>query len=142
VSQDTNREVVANRSALLYSFSLGLSVPEIARRTYSSERLVRAVLDDVSRHGIAALSADHADTRGPWVATVAQQQEILELVARQPSEYGQSIRWDSKRSAAAWSNHRWTLANLADALVLDGVVEDISLAYLSDLLDREAVPLL
>ncbi len=132
--------VVANRAYLLYCYIHGASSANIARETFTSDRMVTAVLDDVAGHGLDALDEGFQATRAQWVATIDQQQQILDVAHRDPREFA-----EAHRSIVTWEPSRgpsgsWSIDYLAHTLVFQGVVEDVSLDYLQDLLAREGIP--
>ncbi len=131
--------VVANRAYLLYCYMQGASPADIARETFTSDRMVTAVLDDVAGHGLDALDEGFQATRAPWVATIEQQRQILEVAHRDPREFA-----DAHRSIVTWEPSRpsgsWSIDYLAHTIVFHGIAEDVSLDYLEDLLAREGIP--
>ena len=103
----------------------GMSVPRIAGLAFTSEDRVRDVLHNFNATGSSrCIPATRADTR---------------RCSRWPSG-GRSRRSPSPgRPSTGCRFPRWSLAKLADFLVAEGVVEDISHEGLRELLRAENI---
>ena len=103
----------------------GMSVAQIARLAFTSEDRVRDVLHDFNAEGFDSLYPRYAGGHPP-VFTLAQRREVKKIAKSKPVEHGLPFS-------------RWSLAKLADFLVAEGVVEDISHEGLRALLRAEGV---
>jgi transposase len=103
----------------------GMSVTQIAGLAFTSEDRVRDVLHNFSADGFASLYPRYAGGRPP-VFTLVQRREIKKIAKSAPADHGLPFS-------------RWSLAKLADFLVAEGVVEDISHEGLRELLVAEGV---
>jgi D12 class N6 adenine-specific DNA methyltransferase len=122
-------------------FNDGASAVDIARETFTSERLVVAVLDDVSRHGLRALESSYDRSRAQLVATLDKQQEILDVARRDPNEFGRQFQTTWSFVPPPPRPKTWTMERLAHALVLEGVIEDMTVGYLRNLLAQQGLAL-
>jgi hypothetical protein len=103
----------------------GISVVQIAGLAFTSEDRVRDVLHNFNADGFESLYPRYAGGRPP-VFTLAQRREIKKIAKSRPAEHGLPFS-------------RWSLAKLADFLVAEGVVEDISHEGLRELLRAENI---
>lgn len=103
----------------------GMSVPQIAGLAFTSEDRVRDVLHNFNADGFGSLYPRYAGGRPPQF-TLAQRREIKKIAKSRPAEHGLPFS-------------RWSLAKLADFLVAEGVVEDISHEGLRAVLRAEGV---
>jgi transposase len=101
----------------------GLQVPAIAKVTFTSEDRVRDVLRNFNVDGFYSLYPCYRGGRPPTF-TLAQRQMIKRLALSRPQDHDLPFS-------------TWSLAKLADFLVAEGVVDDISHEGLRVLL-REA----
>jgi len=97
----------------------------IAKVAFTSEDRVRDVIGNFNADGFDALYPKHKGGRPPRF-TLAQRREIKKITKSKPAEHGLPIS-------------TWSLAKLADFLVAEGVVEDISHEGLRMLLREEGV---
>jgi transposase len=95
------------------------------RAGFTSEDRVRDVLHDFNADGFGSLYPRYAGGHPP-VFTLAQRREIKKIAKSAPADHGLPFS-------------RWSLAKLADFLVAEGVVEDISHEGLRELLRAEGV---
>ena len=102
-----------------------MSAAQIARLAFTSEDRVRDVLHNFNADGFESLYPRYAGGRPP-VFTLAQRREIKKIAKSTPAEHELPFS-------------RWSLAKLADFLVAEGVVEDISHEGLRELLRAENV---
>jgi transposase len=102
-----------------------MAVPQIAEVTFSSADRVRDVLHNFNADGFDSLKPRYAGGRPPKF-TVDQRQEIKQAALSRPTDHGLPFS-------------TWSLSKLADFLVAEGVVDDISHEGLRTLLREEGV---
>ena len=102
-----------------------MNVPAIAKVAFTSEDRVRDVIRNFNTDGFDSLYPRYKSGHPPKF-TLAQRREIKKIAKSKPSEH------DLPFSA-------WSLAKLADFLVAEGVVDDISHESLRVLLRQESV---
>ncbi len=103
----------------------GMSVAQIAGLAFTSEDRVRDVVHNFNADGFESLYPRYAGGRPP-VFTLAQRREIKKIAKSKPAGHGLPFS-------------RWSLTKLADFLVAEGVVDDISHEGLRELLRAENV---
>ena len=117
--------VVAWRRAQMVLLSAqGMDVPAIAKVAFTSEDRVRDVIRNFNADGFGSMYPKYKGGRPPKF-TLAQRREIKKIAKAKPDEH------DLPFSA-------WSLAKLADFVVAEGVVDDISHEGLRRLLRQEA----
>jgi transposase len=102
-----------------------MEVSEIARVTFTCEDRVRDVLHNFNLDGFDALYPRYAGGRPPTFA-LTQRREAKKLALSRPVDHDLPFS-------------TWSLAKLADFLVAEGVVDDISHEGLRTLLREEGV---
>jgi transposase len=112
--------VTWRRAQMVLWSAQGMSVAQIAWLAFTSEDRVRDVLHDFNADGFEALYSRYAGGHPP-VFTLAQRREIKKIAKSALADHGLPFS-------------RWSLAKLADFLVAEGVVEDISHEGLRELL--------
>jgi len=117
--------VTWRRAQMVLWSARGMSVAQIAGLAFTSEDRVRDVLHNFNADGFESLYPRYAGGHPP-VFTLAQRREIKKIAKSRPAEHGLPFS-------------RWSLAKLADFLVAEGVVEDISHEGLRELLRAENV---
>jgi transposase len=95
------------------------------RVAFTSEDRVRAVLHNFNDDGFDSLYPKYAGGRPPKF-TLAERQEIKKIALARPTDHGLPFS-------------TWSLSKLAEFLVAEGVVDDISLEGLRNLLHEEGV---
>jgi transposase len=125
VRRGSGSVVTWRRAQMVLWSAQGMSVPQIAGLAFTSEDRVRDVLHNFNADGFDSLYPRYAGGRPP-VFTLAQRREIKTIAKSKPAEHGLPFS-------------RWSLAKLADFLVAEGVVEDISHEGLRELLRAEGV---
>jgi len=125
VRRGSGSVVTWRRAQMVLWSAQGMSVPQIAGLAFTSEDRVRDVLHNFNADGFASLYPRYAGGRPP-VFTLGQRREIKKVAKSRPAEHGLPFS-------------RWSLAKLADFLVAEGVVEDISHEGLRELLHAEGV---
>lgn len=103
----------------------GMSVNKIAEVTFTSGDRVRDVLHNFNADGFDSLYPKYSGGR-PKTFTLAERREIKKIAKSRPAEHGLPFS-------------TWSLAKLADFLVAEGVVDDISHEGLRILLREEGV---
>lgn len=117
--------VTWRRAQMVLLSAQGMDVPAIAKVTFTSEDRVRDVLHNFNRDGFDALRPRYAGGRPPMF-TLAQRQQIKKIALSRPADHELPFS-------------TWSLAKLADFLVAEGVVDDISHEGLRLVLREEGV---
>src|SRR3954469_21669994 len=118
--------VVTWRRAQMVLLSVqGMDVAGIAKVTFTSPDRVRAVIDNFNEDGFDSLYPKYAGGRPPTF-TLPQRQQIKKLALSRPTDHGLPFS-------------TWSLTKLAEFLVAEGVVDDISHEGLRVLLRNEGV---
>ena len=125
VRRGSGSVVTWRRAQMVLWSAQGMSVPQIAGLAFTSEDRVRDVLHNFNADGFGSLYPRYAGGRPP-VFTLGQRREIKKIAKSKPAEHGLPFS-------------RWSLAKLAEFLVAEGVVEDISHEGLRELLRAEGV---
>ena len=125
VRRGSGSVVTWRRAQMVLWSAQGMSVPRIAGLAFTSEDRVRDVLHNFNADGFSSLYPRYAGGRPP-VFTLAQRHEIKKTAKSKPAEHGLPFS-------------RWSLAKLAEFLVAEGVVEDISHEGLREVLRAEGV---
>lgn len=122
----TTRDVTVLKRAqiVLHSYQ-GFSPPKIARMVWWSEAWVRRVIRDWNRMGRDALFPDRAGGREPTF-TKPVRRALVDLALSRPRDHGLRIQ-------------RWSLEELRDTAIREGIVETISKERLRQILHEEAV---
>jgi transposase len=102
-----------------------MPVAKIAEVTFTSTDRVRDVLHNFNADGFDSLKPKYAGGRPPKF-TLPQRQEIKKIALGRPTDHGLPFS-------------TWSLSKLADFLVAEGVVDDISHEGLRTLLREEGV---
>jgi len=118
--------VVTWRRAQMVLLSVqGMDVAGIAKVTFTSPDRVREVINNFNDDGFESLYPKYAGGRPPTY-TLAQRQQIKKVALSRPADHGLPFS-------------TWSLAKLAEFLVAEGVVDDISHEGLRALLRKEEV---
>jgi transposase len=102
-----------------------MDVPAIAKIAFTSEDRVRAVIHNFNDDGFDSLAPKYAGGRPPTF-TLPQRREIKKIALSRPTDHGLPFS-------------TWSLSKLAEFLVAEGVVDDISHEGLRVLLREEGV---
>jgi transposase len=102
-----------------------MDVEQIARVAFTSTDRVRDVINNFNDDGFDSLYPKYAGGRPPTF-TLPQRQEIKKMALSRPVDHGLPFS-------------TWSLSKLAEFLVAEGVVDDISHEGLRDLLRKEGV---
>jgi transposase len=118
--------VVTWRRAQMVLLSVqGMDVGQIAKVSFTSADRVREVINNFNEDGFDSLYPKYAGGRPPTF-TLPQRQQIKKIALSRPADHG-----------LAFST--WSLTKLAEFLVAEGVVDDISHEGLRVLLRKEQV---
>jgi len=122
----TSGSVVTWRRAQIVLLSAQAMTPaQISEVVFTDPDTVREVIHNFNRHGFDSLYPRYAGGR-PQTFTLPKRQEIKRIALSDPTDLGQPFA-------------TWSLSKLADYLVAEGVVTDISHEGLRQLLREEGV---
>ena len=125
VRRSSGSVVTWRRAQMVLLSAQGMDVPMIAKVTFTSPDRVRDVIHNFNADGFDSLKPRYAGGRPPKF-TLPQRQEIKKTALARPADHGLPFS-------------TWSLAKLADFLVAEGVVDDISHEGLRTLLREEGV---
>jgi transposase len=125
VRRGTGSVVTWRRAQMVLLSAQGMPVAKIAEVTFTSPDRVRDVLHNFDADGFDSLQPRYAGGRPPKF-TLPQRQEIKKAALSRPTGHGLPFS-------------TWSLSKLADFLVAEGVVDDISHEGLRTLLREEGV---
>ena len=125
VRRSSGSVVTWRRAQMVLLSAQGMDVAQIAGVTFTSPDRVREVLHNFNRDGFESLYPRYAGGRPPTF-TLPQRQAIKKLALSRPTDHDLPFA-------------TWSLAKLADFLVAEGVVDDISHEGLRALLHDEGV---
>jgi transposase len=125
VRRSTGSVVTWRRAQMVLLSAQGMDVAQIAQVTFTSPDRVRDVLHNFNLDGFDALYPRYAGGRPPTF-TLARRRAIKQLALSRPVDHDLPFS-------------TWSLAKLAEFLVAEGVVDDISHEGLRILLHQEGV---
>ena len=125
VRRGTGSVVTWRRAQMVLLSAQGMDVPAIAKVAFTSEDRVRDVIRNFNTDGFGSLYPKYKGGRPPKF-TLPQRREVKKIARSRPAEHG--------LPCSAWS-----LSKLAEFLVAEGVVDDISHEGLRMLLREEGV---
>src|SRR6266700_4835271 len=125
VRRDSGSVVTWRRAQMVLLSAQGMAVSGIAKVAFTSEDRVRDVIHNFNADGFSSLYPKYKGGRPPKF-TLAQRREIKKIAKSRPTEHGLPFS-------------TWSLPKLADFLVAEGVVDDISHEGLRVLLREEGV---
>jgi len=125
VRRSSGSVVTWRRAQMVLLSAQGMDVPAIAEVTFTSHDRVRDVLHNFNLDGFDALYPRYAGGRSPTF-TLSQRRQIKQVALSRPIDHDLPFS-------------TWSLAKLADFLVAEGVVDDISHEGLRLLLREEGV---
>jgi transposase len=125
VRRGTGSVVTWRRAQMVLLSAQGMNVAAVARVAFTSEDRVRDVINNFNADGFDSLYPRYRGGRAPKF-TLGQRREIKKLAKSRPADYDLPFS-------------TWSLAKLADFLVAEGVVDDISHEGLRVLLRQEGV---
>jgi transposase len=117
--------VTWRRAQMVLLSAQGMDVPAIAKVAFTSEDRVRDVIRNFNVDGFGSLYPKYKGGRPPKF-TLPQRRQIKKIAKAKPAEYDLPFS-------------TWSLSKLADFLVAEGVVDDISHEGLRMLLREEGV---
>jgi transposase len=117
--------VTWRRAQMVLLSAQGMDVPAIAKVAFTSEDRVRDVIRNFNADGFGSLYPRYKGGRPPKF-TLVQRREIKKVARTHPGDHGLPFS-------------TWSLSKLADFLVAEGVVDDISHEGLRILLREEGV---
>jgi transposase len=125
VRRGTGSVVTWRRAQMVLLSAQGMPPGRIAEVTFTSADRVRDVIRNFNEDGFASLYPKYSGGR-PRTFTLPERREIKKIAKSKPAEHGLPFS-------------AWSLAKLADFLVAEGVVDDISHEGLRVLLRDEGV---
>jgi transposase len=125
VRRGSGSVVTWRRAQMVLLSAQGMDVAPIARVAFTSEDRVRDVIRNFNADGFSSLYPKYKGGRPPKFA-LGQRREIKKIAKSRPADYDLPFS-------------TWSLAKLADFLVAEGVVDDISHEGLRALLREEGV---
>jgi transposase len=125
VRRTSGSVVTWRRAQIVLLAAQGMSPPRISQVVFTDPDTVRDVIHNFNRDGFDALYPRHRGGR-PQTFTLPKRQEIKRIALPDPQDLGQPFA-------------TWSLSKLADYLVAEGVVTDISHDGLRQLLQSEGV---
>jgi transposase len=125
VRRSSGSVVTWRRAQMVLLSAQGMDVAHIAKVAFTSEDRVRAVLHNFNDDGFESLYPKYSGGRPPSF-TLPQRREIKKIALARPEDHDLPFS-------------TWSLAKLADFLVAEGVVDDISHEGLRALLREEGV---
>jgi transposase len=125
VRRSSGSVVTWRRAQMVLLSAQGMDVAMIAQVTFTSPDRVRDVIHNFNADGFDSLRPKYAGGRPPKFDT-DQREEINQIALARPTDHGLPFS-------------TWSLSKLADYLVAQGVVEDISHEGLRVLLREQGV---
>ncbi|WP_329172816.1 IS630 family transposase [Streptomyces sp. NBC_01477] len=125
VRRGTGSVVTWRRAQMVLLSAQGMPVAKIAEVTFTSPDRARDVIHNFNADGFASLYPKYKGGR-PRMFTLPERREIKKIAKSRPVEHGLPFS-------------TWSLVKLADFLVAEGVVDDISHEGLRILLREEGV---
>jgi transposase len=125
VRRGSGSVVTWRRAQMVLLSAQGMDAAAIAKVAFTSEDRVRDVIRNFNTDGFSSLYPKYKGGRPPKF-TLAQRREIKKIARSRPAEHGLPFS-------------AWSLSKLADFLVAEGVVDDISHEGLRTLLREEGV---
>ena len=125
IRRGTGSVVTWRRAQMVLLSAQGMDVAKIAEVSFTSADRVRDVLHNFNADGFASLYPKYGGGR-PKTFTLPERREIKKIAKSKPAEHGLPFS-------------TWSLVKLADFLVAEGVVDDISHEGLRILLREEGV---
>jgi transposase len=125
VRRSSGSVVTWRRAQMVLLSAQGMDAPAIAEVTFTSADRVRDVLHNFNADGFDSLKPRYAGGRPPKF-DLAQRAEIKKTALARPADHGLPFSV-------------WSLSKLADFLVAEGVVDDISHEGLRALLQKDGM---
>jgi transposase len=125
VRRDSGSVVTWRRAQMVLLSAQGMGVAAIAKIAFTSEDRVRDVIHNFNTDGFSSLYPRYKGGRPPKF-TLPQRREVKKIAKSHPADHGLPFS-------------TWSLSKLADFLVAEGVVDDISHEGLRVLVREEGV---
>jgi transposase len=125
VRRSSGSVVTWRRAQMVLLSAQGMDVEQIAKVAFTSPDRVRDVIKNFNDDGFDSLYPRYAGGRPPTF-TLPQRQQVKKIALSRPADHGLPFS-------------TWSLTKLAEFLVAEGVVDDISHEGLRDLLRKEGV---
>ena len=125
VRRSSGSVVTWRRAQMILLSAQGMDVAAIAQVTFTSPDRVRDVIHNFNADGFDSLRPKYAGGRPPKFDT-SQREQIKQIALAKPTDHGLPFS-------------TWSLSKLADYLVAQGVVEDISHEGLRGVLCEQGV---
>lgn len=125
VRRSSGSVVTWRRAQMVLLSAQGMDVDQIAKVAFTSPDRVRDVIHNFNDDGFDSLYPKYAGGRPPTF-TLPQRQQIKKIALSRPQDHNLPFS-------------TWSLTKLAEFLVAEGVVDDISHEGLRDLLRKEGV---
>ena len=125
VRRSSGSVVTWRRAQMILLSVQGMDVAGIAKVTFTSPDRVREVINNFNEDGFESLYPKYAGRRPPTF-TLPQRQQVKKIALSRPTDHGLPFA-------------TWSLSKLAEFLVAEGVVDDISHEGLRALLRKEEV---
>ncbi len=125
VRRSSGSVVTWRRAQMILLSAQGMDVEQIAKVAFTSPDRVRDVINNYNEDGFESLYPKYSGGRPPTF-TLPQRQQVKKIALSRPVDHGLPFS-------------TWSLTKLAEFLVAEGVVDDISHEGLRDLLRKEGV---
>ena len=125
VRRSSGSVVTWRRAQMVLLSAQGMDVAQIARVAFTSPDRVREVINNFNEDGFESLYPRYSGGRPPKF-TLGERRQVKKVALSRPVDHGLPFS-------------TWSLAKLAEFLVAEGVVEDISHEGLRALLNEEGV---
>jgi transposase len=125
VRRSSGSVVTWRRAQMVLLSAQGMDVEQIARVAFTSPDRVRDVINNFNDDGFESLYPKYSGGRPPTFS-LPQRRQIKRVALSRPQDHGLPFS-------------TWSLTKLAEFLVAEGVVDDISHEGLRDLLGQEGV---
>jgi transposase len=125
VRRESGSVVRWRRAQIVLWSAQAMDVPAIAKIAFTSEDRVREVIHNFNADGFDSLAPKYSGGRPPKF-TLPERQEIKKVALSRPQDHGLPFS-------------TWSLSKLAEFLVAEGVIDDISHEGLRTLLREEGV---
>jgi transposase len=126
VRRSSGSVVTWRRAQMVLLSAQGMDVEQIAKVAFTSPDRVRDVINNYNEDGFESLYPKYSGGRPPTF-TLPQRQQVKKIALSRPVDHGLPFS-------------TWSLTKVAEILVAEGVVDDISHEGLRDLLRKKASP--
>jgi transposase len=125
VRRSSGSVVTWRRAQMVLLSAQGMDVEQIAKVAFTSPDRVRDVINNYNEDGLESVYPKYSGGRPPTFS-LPQRQQVKKIALSRPVDHGLPFS-------------TWSLTKLAEFLVAEGVVDDISHEGLRDLLRKEGV---